>query len=89
VPGRTTSPSLHRHLGCRETGLVDLGLAGRRASITGGSHGIGSAIAQALASEGAEIRDSGLRRDTDSLTRSRMRAVQADATDPAELGRAV
>jgi hypothetical protein len=28
-------------------------------------------------------------RDTDSLTRSRMRAVQADATDPAELGRAV
>lgn len=66
---------------------MDLGLAGRRAFITGGSHGIGLAIAQALASEGAEIVVCG--RDTDSLTPSTMRAVQADATDPAELGRAV
>ncbi len=66
---------------------MDLGLAGRRAFITGGSHGIGLAIAQAVASEGAEIVVCG--RDTDSLTRSRMRAVHADVTDPAELGRAV
>ena len=34
---------------------MDLGLAGRRAFITGGSHGIGLAIAQALASGGAEM----------------------------------
>jgi 3-oxoacyl-[acyl-carrier protein] reductase len=64
-----------------------LELTGRRAFITGGSRGIGLAIAQALAREGAEIVVCG--RDADSLTRSGMRAVQADVTDPAELGRAV
>jgi NAD(P)-dependent dehydrogenase (short-subunit alcohol dehydrogenase family) len=34
---------------------VDLGLRGRRALITGGSTGIGKAIARGLAGEGADV----------------------------------
>jgi 3-oxoacyl-[acyl-carrier protein] reductase len=66
---------------------MDLGLAGRRAFITGGSHGIGLGIAQALAAEGAAVLICG--RDADRLARTGFPAVQADVTSAADLGRAV
>ncbi len=66
---------------------MDLGLAGRRAFVTGGSHGIGLAIARALADEGAVVMVCG--RDKDRLARTGLPAVQADVTDTNDLGRAV
>jgi 3-oxoacyl-[acyl-carrier protein] reductase len=66
---------------------MDLGLAGRSAFVTGGSRGIGLAIARALADEGADVVICG--RDKDRLARTGFPAVQADVTDAADLGRAV
>ena len=66
---------------------MDLGLAGKRAFITGGSHGIGLAIAQALAAEAAQVVVCG--RDAGRLERSGFRGIQADVTDPGQLGHAV
>jgi 3-oxoacyl-[acyl-carrier protein] reductase len=66
---------------------MDLGLAGRRAFVTGGSHGIGLAIARTLADEGAAVLICG--RDADRLARTGLPAVQADVTNAADLGRAV
>jgi 3-oxoacyl-[acyl-carrier protein] reductase len=66
---------------------MDLGLSGRKAFITGGSRGIGLAIAQALTAEGAHVVICG--RDPASLAGSGLRGVQADVTVPDELGRAV
>ncbi len=66
---------------------MDLGLAGRRAFITGGSRGIGLAIAQTLTAEGAAVVICG--RDPASLAGSGLRGVTADVTVPDELGRAV
>jgi 3-oxoacyl-[acyl-carrier protein] reductase len=75
---------------------MDLGLRGNRALITGGSHGIGLAIAEALAAEGAAV---GLiARDRDRLTAAARRLAErgaqvttaaADVADPLELNRAV
>jgi 3-oxoacyl-[acyl-carrier protein] reductase len=75
---------------------VDLGLRGARALITGGSRGIGFAIADALAAEGASV---GLvARGADGLASAAGRLAQhgvpvttaaADVTDTAALGRAV
>ena len=75
---------------------MDLGLRGRRALITGGSRGIGFAIADALAAEGAAI---GLvARDADGLAAAAGRlahrgtpvtTVAADVTDTAALSQAV
>jgi NAD(P)-dependent dehydrogenase (short-subunit alcohol dehydrogenase family) len=53
---------------------MDLSLSGKRAVVTGGSRGIGFAIADALAAEGAEI--ALLARDPDRLA-----AAAADTTD--------
>jgi 3-oxoacyl-[acyl-carrier protein] reductase len=74
---------------------VDLGLRGHRALITGGSRGIGFAVAQALAAEGAAV---GLvARDQDGLTAAAGRlaghgqvaTAAADVTDTPGLQRAV
>jgi 3-oxoacyl-[acyl-carrier protein] reductase len=75
---------------------MDLGLHGARALITGGSRGIGLAIADALAAEGASV---GLvARGADGLAAAAGRLARhgvpvttaaADVTDTAALGRAV
>src|SRR5204862_6686419 len=75
---------------------MDLGLRGRRVLITGGSRGIGFAIADALAAEGAAV---GLvARDAEGLAAAAGRLARrgtpvataaADVTDTAALGRAV
>jgi 3-oxoacyl-[acyl-carrier protein] reductase len=76
---------------------MELGLRGKRALITGGSKGIGLAIAEALAAEGASV---GLvARDAETLAAAAgqlaahgsvtVATAAADVTDPAALGRAV
>jgi len=75
---------------------MDLGLAGTRALITGGSRGIGFAVARTLAAEGAAV---GLvARDPRGLTAAAVRlaehggpvaTAEADVADPGMLDRAV
>ncbi len=75
---------------------MDLGLQGTRALITGGSRGIGFAVAESLAAEGAAV---GLiARDRDGLAAAaeglasqgaRVATADADVTDPGMLDRAV
>jgi 3-oxoacyl-[acyl-carrier protein] reductase len=66
---------------------MDLGLAGKRAFITGGSMGIGLAIARALIAEGAAVAVCG--RDSGRLEASGLPGIQADVTDPGQVARAV
>jgi 3-oxoacyl-[acyl-carrier protein] reductase len=75
---------------------MELGLRGKRALITGGSKGIGLAIAQALAAEGAAVgliaRDpDGLAQAAQSLAPHKVTVVTvaADVTDTTRLARAV
>jgi 3-oxoacyl-[acyl-carrier protein] reductase len=75
---------------------MDLGLDGSRALITGGSRGIGFAVADALASEGAAVAI--VARNADGLAaaarqldrhKGQVTTVAADVTDTAMLDRAV
>src|SRR4051794_30958269 len=47
-------PIVHRGPG-REHGHMDLGLSGKRAIVTGGSRGIGKAVATTLVQEGCDV----------------------------------
>ena len=68
---------------------MDLGLEGRRAIVTGGSKGIGKAIAYELAGEGAHVAicargEDALRATADELrekTGRKVFALPADVTD--------
>ncbi|MDX6356324.1 MAG: 3-oxoacyl-[acyl-carrier protein] reductase, partial [Streptomyces sp.] len=66
---------------------MDLGLRGKRAFVTGGSHGIGLAVARGLLTEGAAVVVCG--RDETRLADCGVPGVRADVTDPDQLARAV
>ena len=76
---------------------MDLGLQGKRAIVTGGSKGIGKAIALELAREGADVAivartKSDLEsaaREIESETKRRIVALPADVTSKAEVDRMV
>jgi 3-oxoacyl-[acyl-carrier protein] reductase len=75
---------------------MDLGLRGKRALITGGSRGIGLAIAHALVAEGVAVglvaRDAGtLSAAAEALAGhgAQVATAQGDVTDPASLAAAV
>ena len=75
---------------------MDLGLNGKVALVTGGSRGIGRAIALRLASEGAQVAICGRQADTLDATLAELRAhggqahgVVADVTSPGEAERFV
>ncbi len=75
---------------------MELGLGGARVLITGGSRGIGFAVAEALAAEGAAVglvaRDPGGLADAArrlGSTGAPVATAAADVADPAMLGRAV
>jgi 3-oxoacyl-[acyl-carrier protein] reductase len=70
---------------------MDLGLRGRTAIVCGASSGIGLAIAEALAEEGANVAMFARRRDVLQQEAERIGAlaVRGDLTNPADLARLV
>jgi 3-oxoacyl-[acyl-carrier protein] reductase len=70
---------------------VDLGLRGRTAIVCGASAGIGLAIAETLAEEGANVAMFARRRDVLEQEAERIGAlaVRGDLTNPVDLGRLV
>jgi 3-oxoacyl-[acyl-carrier protein] reductase len=70
---------------------VDLGLRGRTAIVCGASSGMGLAVAEALAAEGANVAMFARRRDTLEREADRLGAlaVRGDLTVPKDLGKLV
>ena len=70
---------------------MDLGLSGRTAIVCGASAGMGLAIAEALAAEGANVAMFGRRCELLTLEAERLGAlaVRGDVTNPADLKRLV
>ncbi|MBO3750181.1 SDR family oxidoreductase [Streptosporangiaceae bacterium NEAU-GS5] len=72
---------------------MDLGLRGKKAFVTGGTHGIGLAVATQLADEGVAVAVCG--RDSERLDAAvaslgpQAYGVKVDVTDPAALGAAI
>jgi 3-oxoacyl-[acyl-carrier protein] reductase len=75
----------------RDGGPVDLGLNGRTAIVCGASSGMGLAIAEALAAEGANVAMFARRRDLLEREAERIGAlaVRGDLRDPSQLARLV
>jgi NAD(P)-dependent dehydrogenase (short-subunit alcohol dehydrogenase family) len=61
--------------------LVDTGLSGKAALITGGASGIGLGIAKALASEGVHLAIAGLTPDAGAIAQLRALGVRVEALD--------
>lgn len=75
---------------------MDLGITGKYALITGGSHGIGRAIALSLADEGCNVAICGRKQEwlDETITEIKSRnvaalGIQADATSPEEIHRMI
>src|SRR5919109_4432027 len=80
-----------RRGGERSLGAMDLGLSGRTAIVTGASAGMGLAVAEALAGEGANVTMFARRRELLELEAERLGAlaVRGDVTNPRDLGTVV
>src|SRR5215207_9353675 len=78
-------------VGALDTDGMDLGLRGRTAIVCGASSGMGLAVAEALAAEGANVAMFARRRDVLEPEAERLGAlpVRGDLTNPKDLERLV
>lgn len=91
MPGVPPSPPFVSEARLYASAAMDLGLDGRTAIVLGASHGIGLAIAQALAGEGAHVAMFARRREELERAASGIGAlaVSGDMTRPDDLARLV